>query len=223
MRRALQIIFELILYPFRLIYLVLALPVKIIFLIYKDAQQKGTQKKKQTTKLDTLEIGQLLFQNNKKEFQVFYNLYSADYEKFKPKYNTILKNYNNFDLENLKPIEILYIFGDNKKAINLIDWRGEENLYEIEDHIENQLNQKLDWTNTVNLRTGVDEELQTDGIFIIDLFKSVDNDLRTINQKLIFFDLGWDSYIFKTVDNLTFDKIISKSPDNFHGTDNLRK
>ena len=68
-----------------------------------------------------------------KEFLIFYNLYAADYEKFKPKYNTILKNYNNFDLENLKPIEILYIFGDNKKAINLIDWRGEENLYEIED------------------------------------------------------------------------------------------
>jgi hypothetical protein len=220
LKRVFTIIYELIQYPFRMAYLILSFPFKILLIIYQD--KKNTRKRKiKNTKIDSLEIGQLLYPDPKKEIQTFLNLYHADFEKFKNKYCKILKNYNDFDLENLRPIEMLYIFGDNKQLINLTDWRGEENLNEIKEYIEKQLKQEIGWTNTTNLRAKVNEELQTDGKFIIDLFKHIDKDLQTINQKLIFFNLNWDSYVFKTIDCLTFELITNKASDFFHGTENL--
>ena len=162
-------------------------------------------------------IGMLIFPDYKDEFKKFYSLYLQD-----PKQFLAQEELQEFDLGNIRPIDVLYLFGEIKSLVHLIDWRGEEDEDEIETYLENNhLKHKHTWTNTSKLRVGVSEEKQRNGKFIITLFKSIDKDLQTINKQLIFLDLGSDAYAYTTVDTNTFDEIINNSPSNFHGSNTL--
>lgn len=195
------------------IYILVILVLASLMYLLKD------HKKSRTSEAELLKTGVLIFQNHKDEFENFYNVYLYDKKKFLAQ-----EELQEFDLENLRPIDVLYIFGETKNLVQLIDWRGEENEAEIETFIEdNLLKQKHTWTNTSKLRVGVSEEKQRNGTFIIDLFKSIDKDLATLNQQMIFFDLGSDAYAYTLVDSKTFDEIIITSSDHFHGTNKLRK
>jgi hypothetical protein len=188
----------------------------IVFAIQAFRKKKGNRS-------SLLDIGKLLFSNDKEGFDSFYNLYLSDKAKFLSENDEFLQEYDHFDLQKLKPIEVLYLFGNAKELLCMTDWRGEENEQEIETFIDHLLTQKHTWTNTSNLRVGTDEDKQRDGKFIIDLLKSIDKDLQTINQRLVFFDLGWDAYVYTTVDSNTFREVISTSPNEFHGVEKLKK
>jgi len=162
-------------------------------------------------------IGMLIFPDYKDEFKKFYDLYLQD-----PKQFLAQKELQEFDLGEMRAIDVLYAFGELKSLVHLIDWRGEEDEDQIETYLENNhLKQKHTWTNTSKIRVGVSEEKQRNGKFIITLFKSIDKDLQPINQRLIFLDLGSDAYAYTIVDSNTFDEIISHSPSNFHGSNKL--
>ncbi|MCO4293172.1 hypothetical protein NF867_09875 [Solitalea sp. MAHUQ-68] len=201
-------------------WIIFAFVIVLLALVIILKYLERAEKKRGKNDSDLLRIGKLIFQNHKEEFDSFYNLYLHDKKKFSAQ-----KELQGFDLENLRPIDVLSIFGESKNLVHLIDWRGEEDEDKIETHIEeNILKEKHNWTNTNKLRLGVvSDEKQRNGKFIIDLFKSVDKDLQTINQRIIFLDLGSDAYAYMTVDSKTFDEIIISSPDNFHGTNKLRK
>jgi hypothetical protein len=172
---------------------------------------------------DYLEVGQLLFPTYKSDFDNFFGSFASNKTEFLSEHEELLQDYDNFELEKLKAIEVLYIFGDSKKQLWLTDWRGEENESEIESFIEKHLNQKLAWTNTSTFRADNTKVDQRDGGFVIELFKKIDKDLQQINQRLIFFSLGWDSYVFTTVDTKSFDHIVSKMPSDFEGANQLKK
>ena len=171
---------------------------------------------------ELLEAGQLLFPNKKIQFESFFNSYSTDKEKFLSDNEDLLAEYDNFDLNKIKSIEIIYIFGDSNNQLFLTDWRGEETEREIENFMKNNLQIKSDWLNVNKLRIGISEEKQRDGKFIIELFKTIDKDLATMNKKLIFMDLGWDSYVYTVVDEVSYKTLIEKFGTHFHGTEKLK-
>ena len=172
---------------------------------------------------DLLEAGQLLFPNLKTDFEKFYNPFLNDKKTFISENEELLEDYDNFELDKLKAIEVIYIFGDSKQKVWMTDWKGEENEREIENFLENKLQIKTDWTNVNELRKSANKEKQRDGKFIIDLLKTIDKDLELINKRMIFFDLGWDSYVFTVVDQTSQKTITDKFGTLFHGTEKLRK
>jgi hypothetical protein len=172
---------------------------------------------------DLIEAGQLLFPDLRTDFEAFFNLFLNDRKTFLAN-EELLDDYDNFeDLDKLKAIEAIYIFGDSRQKLCLIDWRGEENEGEIESFLEENLQIKIDWRNVNERRKAVDKEKQRDGKFIIDLLKTFDKDLATLNKKLFFFDLGWDAYVFTVVDKTSYEAITDKFTDLFHGSEKLRK
>ena len=182
-----------------------------------DESKKELKNKKDTSQL--FNIGLLIFQNHKEEFQTFYGIFQKDKKKFITE-NDIL----DYDFNTLKPIDVLYLFGESKNLVQIIDWRGEENEMEIEEFIEyNIIKKAITWSNSAKLRNNISIAKQRNGKFIIDLFKAINYDLKPINQKLLFFELGNDAYFFTSVDFNTFDKIIIKAPNYFYGSNNLRK
>lgn len=227
-------VLSIIIHPFYLMYLVVSFPFKIINIIIKDKRENSTKKKKDNNQsstdtslvfknLEFIKAGQLLFPNHKTEFEFFFNSFIADKKNFLSENEKLLEDYDNFELEKLRAIEVIYIFGDSKEQLWLTDWKGEENEREIEYFLKNKLLIKKDLTNTSQLRKRVNEEKQRDGNFIIDLLKTIDKDLKPLNKKLIFFNLGWDSYVYTVVDLPSFKKINDKCGTVFQGTEKLRK
>ena len=68
----------------------------------------------------------------------------------------------------------------------MINWRGEEDEYALEEMIETLLNQKIGWAKTAMVRASVAVKQQRDGKFILKLFTAVDNDLKAVNKRLLF-------------------------------------
>lgn len=202
-------------------YIVIAiLTVIIVGAIQAFRNKKGNFLMNNT---DLLEAGQLLFPELKTDFEFFFNSFLKDKKTFLADNQELLEEYDNFELDKLKPIEVIYIFGDSKEKLWMTDWRGEENEKEIEIFLENKLQIKTDWRNVNEIRKGADEEKQRDGEFIIDLLKTIDKDLEILNKRLIFLDLGWDAYVYTVVDQSSNKTIIDKFGTLFHGTEKLRK
>ncbi|MCR6639840.1 MAG: hypothetical protein NVV82_12895 [Sporocytophaga sp.] len=136
---------------------------------------------------DLIEAGQLLFPDLRTDFEAFLNLFLKDKKTFLAN-EELLDDYDNFeDLDKLKAIEAIYIFGDSRQKLCLVDWRVEENEGEIERFLEENLQIKTDWKNVNALREAGDEEKQRDGKFIIDLLKTFDKDLAPLTKRMIFF------------------------------------
>ena len=202
-------------------YFVIAiLTIIIIATIRTFRKKKGSTA---TYNSDLIDAGPLLFPDRKQEFQAFYSLFLQDRNAFIGKNAELLARYDNFELDKLKPIEILYIFADSNHRVCFTDWRGEENEREIERFLEDNLRVKADWKNADEVRKGVDEEGQRDGKFIIDLLRATDKDLEPLNKKLLFFDLSWDAYVYTVVDETSFRRIIEQYGTHFHGIEKLRK
>ena len=170
---------------------------------------------------ELLQIGQLLFYKSKSEFETFYNSFLSDKKHFLSKNAEILESYDNFELKNLKGIEVIYIFGDSKQKLCMTDWKGEENEREIESFIENKLKIKTNWSDVNKFRKSINEEVYVKGEFIIDLLRAIDKDLNRVNKRLIFLDLDWDAYVFTVVEQNTYNKILEKSGVIFHGIEKL--
>jgi len=156
-----------------------------------------------------------------KGFSDFYNLYKNDRNKFLTRFS-LSHDVENFDLENLKPIEVLYIFANAKNLVHLVDWKGEENEGEIEAFIDGLLKQQHSWTQTLKLRNDLKENKAGQSQFIIELFQSVDKDLQATDNRLIFFELNWDAYVFTVVASKIFDDITGKRLTEIHGVDKLQ-
>ncbi|WP_143785980.1 DUF6630 family protein [Ohtaekwangia koreensis] len=169
-----------------------------------------------------MQIGKLLFQDYLDEFESYFNLYLHEKEEFIRRYSVmLLKNNEDAKLKDISPLEVIYAFADNKGIVHITDWRGEENENEIQDFIDTRVLNKPSWTNVDTLRRGVDGEKQRDDKFTIDLLKAVDKDLLELNRKLIFFNLGWDAYVYTAVDLVAFQAILNKFSGHFHGTEKL--
>lgn len=168
------------------------------------------------------EIGRLLYPDDAAGFDIFFTPYLTDPKKFIKEHEELLEEYD-FDNDAIKAIELLYIFGDSKEKVFMTDWRGEENPKEAEEFIERMMPVKPAWTNTSQLRANSKESDERDGDFIIDLFKTIDKDLSILGKKLIFYQLGWDAYVYTVVDSKTFGEITAKAPGDFVGSAKLKK
>lgn len=218
-------ILEIIMFPFSLLLQFILLPFKIVKIIWDD---KKEQKKSNTdaisnkTKKEELSsAGHYLFPDFAAEFATFFNEHQNNKKRFLSSNKSLLVRYDNFELEQLKPIEVVYIFGDSKQKVTITDWRGEENEREIEHFLENKLQIKALWNNTKELRKAVDEKKQNDPEFVIALLKTIDKDLYPLKKRIIFFNLGWDSYVHTAVSQASYKMLTEKFGFFFHGTDKL--
>ena len=123
--------------------------IAILTIIIVGAIQAFRNKKRNllVNSTDLLETGQLLFPELKTDFEFFFNSFLNDKKTFLGDNQELLENYDNFELDKLKPIEVIYIFGDSKGKLWMTDWRGEENEREIELFLEDKLQIKTDWKN----------------------------------------------------------------------------
>jgi len=218
-------ILEIIMFPFSLLLQFILLPFKIVKIIWDD---KKEQKKSnadaisnKTKKEELNNAGHHLFPDFATEFVTFFNEYQNNKKRFISSNKSLLVGYDNFELEQLKPIEVLYIFGDSKQKVTITDWRGEENEREIEHFLENKLQIKALWSNTNELRKAIDEKKQNNPEFVIALLKTIDKDLQPLKKRIIFFDLGWDSYVYTGVSQASYKMLTEKFGNFFHGTDKL--
>jgi len=171
--------------------------VSIIFLIKDEIKETKGMKSKMK---EYLEIGKLLFENNREEFETFYN---SRLQKNKVK---------------LRPIEIIQEFSSLKNLSLIVDSYGEENEGEVKAFVSLLINQDISWNNTTILnKENID--YSEDEFYILKLFEAIDKDLVEVNKKLLFFDLGTDSYIFTVIDQKTYN-IICKHKE-FHGSEKL--
>jgi hypothetical protein len=204
-------------FPFYLIYLLISFPFKIIIIIINDKAVKRSYKESRlSVKInddELFEIGTILFPEFKIDFKTFFDTFQKDRKGFLVE----------FEMNKLKPIEFVYIFGDSKGKLSTTDWRGEENEREIEYYIENKLQIKTNWYNVNEIRKGVDQETQRDGKFIIELLKTIDKDLEPLNKRLVLLDLGWDAYVYTVIDQVSYQTITDKFVTYFYGTEKLSK
>jgi len=178
----------------------------IIAAILSEISEKKEARNKQ---IALRQIGKQIFSNYNDEFEDFHhsylhNKYLHNKKKFSTQAAQLLKNDEVFDVKNLQPAELLYIFASSKNLAQIIDWRGEENEGEIEKFIEQMLKQKPLWANTSELR--MNESEQQNDKFIIKLFRSINKDLKAIGYKLLFFDLKWDSYVYMIIPTKVFEQ-----------------
>ena len=220
-------IFDIVTFPFYLIFQLISFPYKIVKIIIDDKIEKRRNSESKslnkTSDKELIGIGPFLFSELNKDFENFFQTFLKDKIAFLKENEELLENYDNFDLSKLKPIEVIYIFGDSKEKLWMTDWHGEENEKEIENFLEEKLQIKTDWKNVNEIREGVNEERQRDGKFIIDLLKTIDKDLQPLNKRLVFLDLGWDAYVYTVVDQFSYENITDKFGTLFHGTEKLRK
>lgn len=213
-------------FPFYLIYSLISFPFKIAKIIVNGRiEERRHSKPKElinTSDKELVEIGTFLFSELSNDYRAFMSSYLADKEAFLIQNKELLKEYDNFKVENLKPIEVIYIFGDSKRKLWMTDWRGEENEREIEQFFEGRLHIKADWKNATGLRQSVEEAVQRDEGFVIDLLKHIDKDLKALSKRLIFFDLGWDAYVYTVTDQVSYKEITDKFGTLFHGTEGLK-
>jgi hypothetical protein len=167
-------------------------------------------------------IGNMVFINYDNEFKAFHDLYLNSKKNFHMQAADLLINGEGFDLKNLQPAELLYLFANSKKLAQIIDWRGEENEGEILEFIEQLSEQRIAWTNTTPLRAGLSEVEQRDGKFIIKLFRSINKDLKAVGYQLMFFDLQWDAYVYMLIPAKTFGQYAGITPEELKGIVKLR-
>jgi len=219
-------ILEIITFPFILLFQIISLPFKIVKIIWDDKkeQQKSNEDaiSNKNTKEDLSQTGQYVFPEFTTEFETFYNLYLNNKKLFLSSNKSLLVHYDNLELDELKPIEVLYIFGDSKQKIGMTDWRGEENEREIENFLESNLQIKALWNNANELRKTVAKENQNNSEFIIDLLKTIDKDLKPLKKKIVLFDLSWDAYVYTVVSQTSYKMLTEKFGTLFHGTEKLR-
>jgi hypothetical protein len=220
-------VFDIVTFPFYLIYLLISFPFKIAKIIIDDKIEKRRNSERKalikTSDKELIEIGTFLFSELSNDYTTFIRSYLTDKKTFLIENENLLEGYDNFEMEKLNPIEVIYIFGDSKGKLWMTDWRGEENEREIEQFFEDKLQIKTDWKNVTDIRKGFEEEKQRDGVFIIDLLNAIDKDLETLNKRLIFLDLGWDAYVYTVIDPVSYKEIIDKFGTFFHGAEKLRK
>lgn len=220
-------IFDIVTFPFYFIYLLISFPFKIVKIIIDDKIEKrrnnDSKLSVKTYDKELIDIGTLLFPELKTYFETFFNTFLNNKKRFLTENKQLLEDYDNFQLDKLTPLEVIYIFGDSKEKLWMTDWRGEENEREIQNFLEDKLQIKTDWKNVNEIRKEVDEEKQKDGKIILDLLKTIDKDLEALNKRLIFLDLSWDAYVFTVVDQVSYKSITDNFGTLFHGTEKLRK
>ncbi len=163
-----------------------------------------------------LKAGELIFSNHKDEFNAFFKWYLNDQKGFVAHKPTIVTKYSNLDFGDLKPIEVLYIFGDSKSLVQVIDWKGEENEKEIITFLDMALGNKHSWENALKWY-----ERSSNNALVASLFKAIDKDLQKLKQRLIFFELGWDAYAFANISSSDFTEVTRKFPESFYGVSKL--
>jgi hypothetical protein len=220
-------LFNIITYPFYLIYLFISAPFKIYRIISDDKietrRNKGGNSSTYINEEDLVEIGRNLYPDFHNDFEKFITLLLKDQNEFLVEYKALLLKYQNLRLDKLKLIEAVYVFGDHKQLLHITDWRGEENEGEIEEFLENKLRIRSNWKTVSELRNGTPVDIQNDDRLIIALLRAIDQDLKQLNKKLVFIKLDWDSYVFTVIDETPYKTLVQKFGAYFYGTDSLRE
>jgi len=208
-------IWDVITFPFILIYMVLSFPFKMAYFILTD--KKGNKRKvNPRVKFDLKQIGQLLYPDLTNDFDDFVSLYSKSKTEFIKKYKGIEPDNNA-----LSELELLQLFGDINQKLGFIDWKGEEDEFEIERYLEKQIQKEVDWTNAALLRKSIASDKQRDDKFIVKLFHAIDKDLQDINVRLIFLNMDWDAYVFLPVKQQGFNKVLELGANQFKNANEL--
>ncbi|WP_027003529.1 DUF6630 family protein [Hugenholtzia roseola] len=179
-------------------------------------------KKNKINKNELLEIGKYLFFEYFEEYKEFIDDYDKDARQFVLKNKIILSKYDNLNLEKLSFIELIYIFGNSKNKLLVTDWRGEENEYEIENFLEEQLEREIEWKQANEVRAKIKQDKQKEGEFATSLLKAIDKDLETQNKKLLFIELYSDSFVYTVIDHNSHQALTNKFPTHFHGSERLK-
>lgn len=158
-------------------------------------------------------LGRVLFAQYREAFDAYCVLNATDPHEFRSRYRDALKVLG----DEPSRLELLYIFATKEDLVLLIDCRGEENAEEIEAFLETRIGCAIAWTITTALRNAVPEEAQRDGKFIEALFRALDQDLGSIGQRLLFFNLPWDVYVFMPMDEQVHITLVGSAPDHFRG------
>jgi hypothetical protein len=139
----------------------------------------------------------------------------------RPDFQNEIESFFKSSKRKAKPIDLYQSFMMSKgQAIN-IDWSGEENEGEIEELIESMTHQKIEWIKTKEVREKQKAKKSTSAKFVIKILKTVDADLSVHNLRLLFLQTDGDSYSFTTVDNKTFEKVLTHLKKDFYPADEL--
>lgn len=139
----------------------------------------------------------------------------------RPDFQNEIESFFKSSKRKAKPIDLYQSFMMSKgQAIN-IDWSGEENEGEIEELIESMTHQKIEWIKTKEVREKQKAKKSTSAKFVIKILKAVDADLSVHNLRLLFLQTDGDSYSFTTVDNKTFEKVLTHLKKDFYPADKL--
>lgn len=139
----------------------------------------------------------------------------------RPDFQNEIESFFKSSKRKAKPIDLYQSFMMSKgQAIN-IDWSGEENEGEIEELIESMTHQKIEWIKTKEVREKQKAKKSTSAKFVIKILKAVDADLSVHNIRLLFLQTDGDSYSFTTVDNKTFEKVLTHLKKDFYPADEL--
>ena len=181
-----------------------------------------TLKKRASTQNEIFyEVTKYLLGDNYKKFESFKNLYQSNPQAFLSKNNVLVKQNDNFDFKNLKSVELLYLFGTSEKIISVTDWKGEENEYEIEKFLDANANSRV-WENAIAFRKSVTKNEVRDDSFPIGLLKAIDKDLAIAGHRLLFLDLGWDSYVYLCITTTAYNRILAIPTKFFYSIDRLK-
>ncbi|MCA6377664.1 MAG: hypothetical protein IM627_18080 [Cytophagales bacterium] len=150
---------------------------------------------------------------------------SADFlviaNSIRPDFKNEIESFFKSKKGNANPIDLFQTFMFDKGQVTNIDWSGEESEGEIEAFVESITQAKITWTKANELREKQKVKEVSSDKFLIKLFKAIDVDLKTINLRLLFLKTDGDFYSITTVDNETFEKVLTHLKKDFYAADKL--
>lgn len=177
--------------------------------IYRQKHSLGNPFKK----ADFEQVGKLLYTEHLDEYQTYINSFRSDPDVFMAEHKELIDEYG---FDELTEFDAFRLFGEDKGYFIYMDWRGEENVGEVESFIQKRLKSVIiDWSNISKLRSHSETIDQRDGNFILELYKAADADLRNIGYALLFQNIDADGYSFMPVNLETFQKVKSFAPNHF--------
>lgn len=197
--------------------------VSLLILIIALFGRKIKGGNKRESNRDYLHIGQLVFDRYADAFVAFYHLYQENPAQFSSTYAALLKEVGVMDVSKMTPYEVVYAFARSKNLVESLDWRGEEEVGELQEYAEKIISKKCEWNNTSALYKAYRKEDRRDGIFVIDLFTAVDEDLQEAGYRILFLDQGTDAYVFTVTKSDVYEKLKDMLPADIYGVEWMRK
>lgn len=153
----------------------------------------------------------MLYVDHREAFEAYCLAYATDRKRFLLTWRDELEEMG----DDPSTLELLYAFGERAGLLLNVDWRGEENVGEIDEFVEMRTDRSILWERTDALRGSVPEEEQRDGRFIRRLLGTINEDLRMQGWSLVLFALPWDAYVLMPVEERVHTALMEKASEYF--------